>query len=71
MGAEAGNASHQGDTTASVLLGERSGEEAAAALVGGGKESVDGTVYLSGRALRVLPTGRALTRMESTRFLLR
>jgi hypothetical protein len=70
MGAEAGDASHQGDATASMLLGERSGEEAAATLVGGGKESVDGTVYLSGRAVRVLPTDRALTRMEATQFLL-
>jgi hypothetical protein len=70
MGAEAGDASHEGDATAPVLLGERSGEEAAAALVGGGKESVDGTVHLSGRTVRVLPTGRALTPMEATRFLL-
>jgi hypothetical protein len=70
MGAETGDASHQGDATAPVLLGERSGEEAPAALIGGGKESVDGTVHISGRAVRVLPTRRALTLMETTRFLL-
>jgi hypothetical protein len=70
MGAEAGDARHQGDATASVLLGERSGEEAAAALVASDEELVDGTVYLSGRAVRVLPTGRAFTPMEATRLLL-
>ncbi|MBV8230030.1 MAG: hypothetical protein JO329_08610 [Planctomycetaceae bacterium] len=54
MGAEAGDACHQGDAAAPVLLGEGPGEEAPAALVGGSEEPVDGTVYLSGRAVRVL-----------------
>jgi hypothetical protein len=70
MGAEAGDASHQGEATAPVLLGERSGEEPPAALVGGREKSVDGTVHLSGRAVRVLPAGRALTRVEAAQVLL-
>jgi len=61
---------NQGDATAPVLLGERSGEEAPAALVGGSEESIDGTVHLSGRAVGVLPAGRALTRVEATPFVL-
>jgi hypothetical protein len=61
MGAETGDASHQGDATATVLLGERSGELAPTAFVGVAKELVDGTVQLSSRAVRALPAGRALT----------
>jgi hypothetical protein len=49
MGAEPGDTGHQGNAATPVLLGEGSREEAPAALVGGSKEPVDGTVHLSGR----------------------
>ena len=46
MGAEAGDARRQGDAAAPMLQGEGSGEEAPAALVGGGEKPVDRTVGL-------------------------
>jgi hypothetical protein len=70
MGAEAGDAGHQGDAAAPVLLGEGSREEAPAALVGGSKEPVDGTVHLSGRAVRVLPASRALASVQIRQLVL-
>ena len=60
MGAEAGDARRQGDAAAPMLQGEGSGEEAPAALVGGGEKPVDRTVGLGGRAVRLLLAGQAL-----------
>jgi len=60
MGAEAGDARRQGDASAPMLLGEGPGEEAPAALVGGGEEPVDGTVDLSGGAVRLILASQAL-----------
>ena len=59
MGAEAGDEPRQGDAAAPVLQGEGPGEEAPAALVGGGEEPVEGTVGLGGRAVRLLPASQA------------
>ena len=50
----------RGGTALPVLEGEGSGEEAPAALVGGGEEPVDGTVGLGGRAVRLPLAGQAL-----------
>jgi hypothetical protein len=66
MGTEAGNACRQGDAAAPMLDGEGSGEEAPAALVGGGEESVDGTVQLSGGTIGLLLAGQALASVRDS-----
>jgi hypothetical protein len=70
MAVEAGDACHQGDAAATVLLGKGPGEKAPDVLVGGSEEPVDGTVYLSGWAVRVLLASWALARVRGRKLVL-